>query len=606
MAALHQPIDTVLNKKYRIVAHIKKGGMANIYKAEDMKKGNKLCAIKEMIELQADEEMQWKFTECFEREMQILANLRHFGIPDVSDYFVFNGRYYIVLEYIPGKNLEDLQVLEAPNGFPERKALSWTLELSEILEYIHSQNPPVVHRDIKPSNIILRKEGRLILVDFGIAKFFSTEIRTGTQIGTPGFIAPEHYKGNPEPRSDLFSLGVTLYQLLTGIDPSKEVPYNLPPLDQVKPDLSCFAVALVERLMAIKPVDRFKSADELFTFISSNREIKSSSPTRPDLVQVKQPLSASVIQPPPVSQGSSSETSKAQAGSQDVKPPAQHEAAPRAPSPPSTPPPPSSSRKSKNDGDKAHLPSELSGKSSRDFFDGAPKTGKKGTEIVFGKDGSRMVFVPDGIVLVGALIDDEAVFTSEKPINAVKTSAFYIDRFPVTIKQFMQFLRETNYDYPHKETLDSRYDNHPIVNITWYDALTYARWAGKRLPLEIEWEKAARGTDGRKYPWGNIWDREKLNCALLGSLRTTPVGLFPKGSSPYGCQEMVGNVWEWTLDSFSNYPYRGPSTKKSEPISVRGGSWKSGKRECRCTAREKSDPLLFTADLGFRCAISIG
>jgi eukaryotic-like serine/threonine-protein kinase len=599
MASLHQSINTILGKRYKIVAHIKKGGMANIYKAEDQSKGNKLCAIKEMIELQADEEMQWKFTECFEREMQILANLRHFGIPDVSDYFVFNGRYYIVLEYIAGKNLEDLQIMEAPNGFPEKKVLSWALELAEILEYIHSQNPPVLHRDIKPSNIILRKEGRLILIDFGIAKHFSTEIRTGTQIGTPGFIAPEHYKGNPEPRSDLFSLGVMLYQLLTGIDPSKEVPYNLPPIDQVKPDISTFTIGLLDKLMALKPRNRFKGADELFAHLTANMELWSSFVARQEPPQIKQqgPLSASS----PPSTTSHAEPAKVQPV-QDIKPPLVPEALqPRVPSAS-----PAALKKPQETGAKPLILPDFAQLSPREIFDGAPKTGKKGTEITLGKDGSRMILVPGGIVFVGAMIDDEAVFSSEKPINAIMVSAFYIDRFPVTIKQFLQFIRETNYDYPHKDTLDQRYENHPVVNVTWYDALAFARWAGKRLPLEVEWEKAARGTDGRKYPWGNVWDRERLNCALLGSLRTTPVGLFPKGSSPYGCQEMVGNVWEWTLDASANYPYRGPSLKKNEPLSIRGGSWKSGKKECRCTAREKLDPSAFNADLGFRCSVSIG
>jgi formylglycine-generating enzyme required for sulfatase activity/tRNA A-37 threonylcarbamoyl transferase component Bud32 len=610
--ALYHPINTMLHKRYRIVEHMKKGGMANLYKAEDLKTPNKICVIKEMIEMQVDPEVQRKYATLFETEMRILANLRHFGIPDVRDYFIFSGRYYIVMEYLGGKNLEDLQVETAPGGFPERTVLIWGLELAEILEYIHSQDPPVVHRDIKPSNIVQRKEGRLMLIDFGIARFFS-KATTGSSIGTPGFIAPEHYKGNPEPRSDIFSLGVTLYQLVSGIDPAREIPYNLPSLGKKKPELSSFAVETIEKMMALDPDARYSNASELFSRFSSKVDKKAAPVVLPPSVTTESQNGA-VIKGSPEKEGAPSQESVQPPATEKAEPPAQapqqslsrekppesrHEEKPapslRAPEP--LTPPPAEVRK-------PIIIAELQKKSPRDHFDGALKQPPRGMEITSSRDNAKMLLILEGIVLIGAFVDDEAIFTNEKPINPVFLPSFYMDRNPVTIKMFTQFLRETGYEYSYKETLDHRYENHPVVNVTWYDALAYAQWAGKRLPLEVEWEKAARGPDGRKYPWGNVWERERLNCSLLGNLRTTPVGLFPKGNSPYGCQDMVGTIWEWTLDAFAPYPYKGPSAKLAELISVRGGGWKSSRRECRCTSREKMDPFTASPDLGFRCVIS--
>jgi len=617
--ALYHPINTMLHKRYRIIEHLKKGGMANLYKAEDLKSSSKVCVIKEMIELQVDPQVQKRYADLFTREMQILANLRHFGIPDVRDYFIFAGRYYIVMEYLGGMNLEDLQLQEAPDGFPEKRVLTWGLELAEILEYIHSQTPPVVHRDIKPSNIVLKKEGRLILIDFGIARF-ATKATTGSSIGTPGFIAPEHYKGNPEPRSDIFSLGVTLYQLISGIDPSREIPYNLPPLKENKPGISPFAIETIEKMMALDPADRYTNAEELFRHLSTKVDKKSApiSPlphhetsSRPGQehseMPPQPPADASTREKPPeLSCGEKSVSQADSAKTEEKLQPAvpRHEgkppAAPKMPEIPPAPvpgPPPVEMKKS-------IIIEELQKKSPRDLFDSAPRIHPKGLEITYGRDNAKMNLVLEGIVLIGAFVDDEAIFTSEKPINPVFLPSYYIDRNPVTIRQFSQFLRETGYEYPHRESLDHRYENHPVVNVTWYDALAYARWAGKRLPLEVEWEKAARGHDGRKYPWGNVWERDRLNCSPPGNLRTTPAGLFPRGASPFGCQDMVGNTWEWTMDAFAAYPYKGPAPRVPELITIRGGSWKSGKRECRCTSREKVEPLAGSPELGFRCAVS--
>lgn len=592
LSDLSHPVDFVLNRRYRIVEHLKKGGMANIYRAEDLKEQGRHIAIKEMLESPDNEEMQVKFTEWFEREMHILSNLRHHGIPDFKDHFTVSGRYYLVMELIPGKNLEDYQREDAPQGFPEATVWQWALEISDILDYLHSQTPPVIHRDIKPSNIISRKDGKLMLVDFGIAKFLSTAT-TATRIGTLGYIAPEHYKGQPEPRSDLYSLGVTLYQMLTGIDPAAEVPYNLPPLRLAKPSLSEFTCQLIERLIALEKEKRFRDAASLMSYLKGREDSRQveiarlilDSSTPPDSPAVKAPERPLATAPgqwaPP--QVKAPEQGRGQGYGQGQ-----------------------GYEKKAPEYEQGYGYEKKSQKwSPRRIYFAAPKTPRKTREAYIGRDNSRMILVEENTFILGASIDDEALAAFEKPAHPMRVPPFYIDKNPVTVSQFLRFLEETNYNFKNRALLNVRAERHPVVNVTWYDALFYAAWAGKRLPLEAEWELAARGTDGKKYPWGENWDPRNLNCLQSGYRGTTPVGIFPGGASPCGCTDMLGNVWEWTLDALIGYPYQGPSPQKADYVTIRGGSFRTDKSECRCSMRGRRAPGFSDMDLGFRCAISM-
>jgi formylglycine-generating enzyme required for sulfatase activity/tRNA A-37 threonylcarbamoyl transferase component Bud32 len=577
LQSLYLSVDTVLDRRYRIVNYIKTGGMANVYRAEDTRLGNRTCAVKEMIEPPENKEMQEKFTELFTREMNILTSLRHLGIPAVWDHFNSSGRYYMVMEFIPGNNLEDLQRSEAPGGFAEIKVLSWAMDLADILNYIHKREPPVIHRDIKPSNIILADDGKPVLIDFGIAKEFyslKTGARTGTKIGTLGFIAPEHYRGHPEPRSDLYSLGVTLYQLFSGVDPQNEVPYNLPPLESKKPGLSKPVYSMVTQLLALDVDDRFRSAGHLTDYLRSVAGPEKNPATQlisdPGLppasavpVQVL-PTSAPAPQDPLLKQ----DLSRADKG--DAKEPVVAE-----------------------EGSPLHI------------YEKTPPVSFKAPETYIGRDYSRMVRVNEGTFLMGASMDDEAMAAYEKPMHPVKVSSFYIDKYPVSIRQFLRFIAESGYKFKNIELINRKLENHPIVNVAWHDALAYAQWAGKRLPLESEWEKACRGTDRRKYPWGENFEKSRLNFNHSGYRSTTPAGHFTTGITFYGCLDMLGNVWEFTLDNFTGYPYNGPSHRKPGLIAIRGGSYRSDKKECRCTARDRVLPNAFRDDLGFRCAVSI-
>lgn len=161
--------------------------------------------------------------------------------------------------------------------------------------------------------------------------------------------------------------------------------------------------------------------------------------------------------------------------------------------------------------------------------------------------GHPLVFVPAGEFLMGS----DSGLANERPRHKVILGDYWIDKFPVTNVQFAQFVQATGYKAQGNWQIafTSGKEQHPVVFVTWDDACAYGQWCGKRLPTEAEWEKAARGTDGREYPWSNQWDGNKCNAS---GREATPVGAYPEGVSPYGCHDMVGNVWEWCQDWYDS------------------------------------------------------
>jgi len=248
----------------------------------------------------------------------------------------------------------------------------------------------------------------------------------------------------------------------------------------------------------------------------------------------------------------------------------------------------------------------------------------------------EQVYVPAGEFIMGS-DDKEAKRTIEGgraypeiPVNIVYLDGYWIDKYEVTNRQYAlcvdagvceppfatySFTRPTYYG-------DPEYDNYPVIWVDWFRARTYCEWAGRRLPTEAEWEKAARGTDGRKYPWGNdplTGERANfcdIDCPRTfanpifddGFPETAPVGSFPAGASPYGAMDMSGNVWEWTASLIRDYPYDatdGREDMESGGERVwRGGPWSNGVWWMRSAVRYRSVPTYMHYSLGFRCASS--
>jgi formylglycine-generating enzyme required for sulfatase activity len=229
------------------------------------------------------------------------------------------------------------------------------------------------------------------------------------------------------------------------------------------------------------------------------------------------------------------------------------------------------------------------------------------------KDGAEMVLVPAGEFLMGSKDDDKLADDNEKPQHKVNLDSYYIYKTEVTVAQFRKFCHATGRKSMPPKPKWGWIDNHPIVNVNWNDAKAYADWAGVKLPSEAQWEKAARGTDCRIYPWGNEWDGEKcVNCTNSDG-GTKPVGSVLAGISPYGCFDMAGNVFEWCADWYSsnyynNTPIKNPmGPKTGEFYVLRGGSWNSygadGKGCYRCAFRDYVDPYsIYYNYIGFRCA----
>ena len=284
-----------------------------------------------------------------------------------------------------------------------------------------------------------------------------------------------------------------------------------------------------------------------------------------------------------------------------------------------------------------------------------------------------MVLIPEGLFLMGSTKQDidklleldrniETVrLDNEMPQREVFMSAYVIDKYPVTNAEYKKFIESDGYNQkvfwsdagwqyisqsnPLKngdaDNILSGENDCAVVNVSWYEAEAFAKWAGKRLPTEAEWEKAARGTDGRIYPWGNTFEKINLNCSESKNEKPTPVTKHPQGQSPYGCFDMAGNVWEWTADWYDSQYYgsapekdpQGPKDAEVNPyygqpeevgISIydlrpsagsktlsgckvlRGGSWSGGGVvHVRCTNRDYDEPIYKNDTIGFRCAKSL-
>lgn len=210
--------DDVLDQRYKVARLIKSGGMGAVYQAEDLKMGNKICAVKQMLDSFTDQSERQTAIDRFLSEIQVLGELRHPNIPQVTDHFLERNSFYFVMEYIEGKDLSSILKSEGNPGFPEKTVIEIAVQVCEAMKYIHKYDPPIAHRDIKPSNLLKRNsDGRILLIDFGIARVANPH--EGFWIGTPGYAPPEQQYGKPEPRSDIYALGAAMHELLTGRRP---------------------------------------------------------------------------------------------------------------------------------------------------------------------------------------------------------------------------------------------------------------------------------------------------------------------------------------------------------------------------------------------------
>ncbi len=270
-------LQRVLQGRYRLLRQIGAGGFAAVYKAEDTQLGNRLVAVKEMSARGLTPKETQEATEGFHQEALLLARLSHPNLPRIYEQFEEDGRWYLVMDFIEGQTLEGY--LEDRGGrLPIKEALQLGVQLTNVLGYLHARQPPIVFRDLKPSNVMLTPDGRVYLIDFGIARLFKPgQAKDTMAFGSPGFAAPEQYgKAQTTPRSDVFSLGALLHHLISGADPS-DTPFRFKPLTMPRPGgLS----ALIERMVDLDVAKRPATMELIRTDLE--RMLNSPAPWRAD------------------------------------------------------------------------------------------------------------------------------------------------------------------------------------------------------------------------------------------------------------------------------------------------------------------------------------
>ena len=562
--------------RYNIIDLLGQGGMATVYRAYDTRLEREV-ALKVIRHEAFPPDVLQNELKRFEREAKSLARLSHPNIVKVLDYGEYEGSPFLVMEYLPGGTLK--QKIGSPIAWQD--AMHLLLPVARGVEYAH--NREIIHRDIKPSNILLAENETPTLSDFGIAKLFQNEgtllTASGMAMGTPEYMAPEQWTGKTVPQSDMYALGVVLYEMVTGRRPyTADTPGGVFMMQVTEPVL--FPRDIVPHL---------PEAVEQFLLKALSREPSNRHASMTEFIRDMELLLSNAETKVPINR---METLKGSPGQSSVRKDAS-----------------SPSRKLVPFNWKA---ATLGGVILLAVVVAAAVvlTKKKSTPLAAEITDSKnavMVLVPEGDFVMGSDNGDE----DERPVHTVYLDEFYIDKYEVTNSDYRVCVVDgickppqdmTNYNNPE-------YENHPVVYVDWEMARTYCDWRDAQLPTEAQWEKAARGMDARTYPWG-----EGIACSQANYLSciedTQPFDSYAGSLSPYGAYNMAGNVWEWVADWYSpaydvSETDNPVGAESGERRVLRGGGWNQHEYLLRTSARLGVVPTDVFLSFGFRCASDV-
>jgi len=613
---------------YRILESLGAGGFGIVWKAVDH--NGAFVAIKILDPRHLDQEYADSIIKKFFKEAMILAKLNHPNITKLVDFFpIDNNNYAIAMEYVEGITLQDLlisfggkkstavhleeitavlgndsptvldsgivdvqpdQSRQTPTPFstqsviPPDMAMNIARQILTGFSYAHEMG--IIHRDIKPGNIMIDRQGAVKIMDFGIATISNAptqETQTSQRMFSIHTTAPERFENKIiDHRSDIYSLGVVFYEIFTGKKPfafgSNQAIMRhhievkpLPPIKRLKTLGEHINFAILKALEK-KPKDRFQNCQEFGealdgknTVVNKKKWIILSATTLiPGLILMIFYFTSLI-----------------------------------------------------------EAPLSSTGINEKGF-----------SEFMTAENNHIVTLIPGGKFIMGS-----EKYASERPrqtMPANKSGAYYIDKYLVSNAQFEKFSNQTghktdaekkgygfirtrnrewkkiksaNWKQPHPEIKDNllnEKDPYPVVQVSWNDAQAYCQWTGGDLPTETQWEKAARGPDGNKFPWGDDDpDKTFANFGEPINGAISQVGQYEKGQSVYGVYGMAGNVYQWCKDIYTTNKKNGASSKKiltDRPRVLKGGSFIEGKESLRSANRERQRPDFRSSLFGFRCA----
>ncbi|HET9319011.1 MAG TPA: bifunctional serine/threonine-protein kinase/formylglycine-generating enzyme family protein, partial [Bryobacteraceae bacterium] len=505
----------------------------------------------------ADEEVKSRFLQ----EARLAGNVTHDNVISIYDFGEdAEGRPFMVMEFLKGEDLR--HAIKNGTTGDTRHKLGIALDIARALEHIHTQN--IIHRDIKPDNVHITSTGTVKLMDFGISKTQdSTRTTTGVVMGTPYYMAPEQVLGkNITPQADVYAFGVLVFELMTGAKPIAgdtverlfyqilQEPLNVEPMRQA--GIPETVIDLVVRCTEKDAAKRPQGFGEVCARIRAIVHDWDTS-TLP-LKTTRESAPAVAARPPWLVPAIVAAMLVVLAGVYFAVRTLRAPAAAVVVTPP-----------------------------------------KEELKPLIQTPTGRMVLVPGGPFLFGQ--DKQSATLPD----------FYIDKTEVTNEAYARYCAANGRPMPPGAAGERPED--PIVDVTFTDAQAFAKWAGKRMPSLQEWEKAARGTDGRLYPWGN--DPGSPPRANIGN----PNGVMlvhshPFGASPYGALNMLGNVWEWVEDlrapspaALAHFAGLKPPPTAAEPwYVIRGGSFHEPLRDAYLYDFATVPARHHANDIGFRCA----